>query len=121
MSSDVAEIQEVLLVLIPKIIDCKEPLSAQELGNSLYGLQSIDFVTFPELVGIIVIYLLARADVILNSTHYEDKLSTALLVKNKDALIKCNMYEKAKSIRHRATDTVAKQRCSEISSGTERE
>jgi hypothetical protein len=33
LSSDFAEVRAMLVALVPKVDSCKEPLSAQELGN----------------------------------------------------------------------------------------
>jgi hypothetical protein len=41
MSSDVPEVRELLRVLSRKVEGCREALSAQAVGNSLYGLQSM--------------------------------------------------------------------------------
>jgi very-short-patch-repair endonuclease len=41
MSSDVQEVRYVLGALAPKIEECREQLSSQEVGNALYGLQNM--------------------------------------------------------------------------------
>jgi very-short-patch-repair endonuclease len=41
MSSDVQEVRDVLVALVPKIEGSREELSAQAVGNALYGLQSM--------------------------------------------------------------------------------
>jgi hypothetical protein len=41
MSSDSTEVRELLSVLRVKVSECREPLSAQAVGNALYGLQGM--------------------------------------------------------------------------------
>jgi hypothetical protein len=41
MSSDVQEVKDVLAALAPKIGTCRKELSAQAVGNALYGLRNM--------------------------------------------------------------------------------
>jgi uncharacterized protein YukE len=41
MSSEIGEVRSVLSALIPKISECKENFMAQNIGNTLYGLQDM--------------------------------------------------------------------------------
>jgi hypothetical protein len=41
MCSDSAEVRTMLLVLIPKVEDCKNRFHSQDVGNSLYGMQAM--------------------------------------------------------------------------------
>ncbi len=40
-SSDSTEVQAMLKALMPKVESCREALDAQNVGNSLYGLQGM--------------------------------------------------------------------------------
>jgi hypothetical protein len=41
LSSDKKEVLELVSVLAARVASCQEPLSAQEVGNAIYGLQNL--------------------------------------------------------------------------------
>jgi len=90
MSSNEKEVLQLLSVLVSKVQSCQEPLSAQNVGNAVFGISDIEF---PGCQALVVSLVARMIEVVFMKSYSFSDISS--LISGTDAILQSIVYSDA--------------------------